>query len=110
MLTFVLVSLAESVNDSTVPTGCVAERINSFNPRSILEHEEMAHVIRTGTTNGTHQTIPHQLQLFLDNMKKQYLSFMDTMQVIISYTVILCISFDSSCLACTAQIQIPLMP
>ena len=82
MLTFFLVSLAESVNDSTVPTGCVAERINSFNPRSILEHEEMAHVIRTGTTNGTHQTIPHQLQLFLDNMKKQYLSFIDTMQVV----------------------------
>jgi len=72
--------LEESVDDSSVPTGCVAERINSFNPRSILEHEEMAYVIRTGTTNGTHQTIPHQLQHFLDNMKKQYLSFIDTMQ------------------------------
>ena len=60
----------------------MAERINSFNPRSILDHEEMAHVIRTGTTNGTHQTIPHQLQHFLENMKKQYLSFIDTMQVI----------------------------
>ena len=43
----------------------------------------MAYVIRTGTTNGTHQTIPHQLQHFLDNMKKQYLSFIDTMQVIV---------------------------
>ena len=68
--------------------GCVAERINSFNPRSILEHEEMAHVIRTGTTNGTHQTIPHQLQHFLDNMKRQYLSFIDTMQVILHCVVI----------------------
>ena len=65
----------------------MAERINSFNPRSILEHEEMAHVIRTGTTNGTHQTIPHQLQHFLDNMKKQYLSFIDTMQVIVPCVV-----------------------
>ena len=42
----------------------MAERINSFNPRSILEHEEMAHVTdsETSSDDGTEFLEPSSVE------------------------------------------------
>ena len=69
---------SESNADETAPTGCVNERLNEFAPSGPLEHEELPLSLRS---NGDGTLIPHQLQVFLETLKKQYLSCMKEMQV-----------------------------
>ena len=58
------------------------ERLSEFAPKGTLEHEELPLSLRS---NGDGTIIPHQLQVFLETIKKQYLTFMKEMQVSIRY-------------------------
>ena len=69
---------SESNADESAPTGCVNERLNEFAPTGTLEHEELPLSLRS---NGDGTLIPHQLQVFLETVKKQYLTFMKQMKV-----------------------------
>jgi len=56
----------------------VNERLNTFAPRTVLEHTELAHSLMQ-ETNGTGQ-ISYQMQVFLESMKKQLLDFTAKME------------------------------
>ncbi len=64
------------MGDSSAPPGCVSERLSKFAPRTVLEHEELAASLRSDGEGGH---IPHQLQVFLESVKRQYLEFTRTM-------------------------------
>ncbi len=72
------IARTDSVGDSSAPPGCAAERLSQFAPRTVLEHEELATSLRSDGEGGH---IPHQLQAFLESVKRQYLEFTKTMKV-----------------------------
>ncbi|TRY75673.1 hypothetical protein TCAL_11608 [Tigriopus californicus] len=68
---------AESNENDDAPLGCVNERLSEIAPQGVIEHEELPQTLRLMPDGSK---IPHQLQLFLETMKTQYLTFMQTMQ------------------------------
>ncbi len=56
----------------------MSERLSEFSPRTVLEHTELASSFKT---DGEGNAVPHQLQVFLEATKRQYLDFMKRMQV-----------------------------
>eukprot|EP00095_Tigriopus_kingsejongensis_P006310 maker-scaffold61_size441589-snap-gene-3.32 protein:Tk06310 transcript:maker-scaffold61_size441589-snap-gene-3.32-mRNA-1 annotation:"histone h3" len=69
--------IEESNDNEDAPLGCVNERLSQFPPKGLIEHVELPQSLRHMPDGGK---IPHQLHLFLETIKNQYLTFMDTMQ------------------------------
>ncbi|XP_059099088.1 histone-lysine N-methyltransferase, H3 lysine-79 specific-like [Tigriopus californicus] len=69
--------IQESNENDDAPLGCVNERLSEIAPQGVIEHEELPQTLRLMPDGSK---IPHQLQLFLETMKTQYLTFMQTMQ------------------------------
>jgi hypothetical protein len=68
---------AASNQDPTAPTGCVNVRLQ-IDHEPELEHEELPVSLNTDDHG---REIPVELKMFLEKIKKQYLSHMDAMQV-----------------------------
>ena len=58
-------------------SGCVNERLNRDHPKELV-HEELKHHLMQGDDG---KPIPFQLQVHLEKIKRQYLSFIRQMQV-----------------------------
>lgn len=69
-------NIDDSNKDVSAPTGCVNERLNKDHPRQLV-HEELTTSLVAGEDG---KPIPFQLQVYLDKVKKQYLSFMRHIQ------------------------------
>ena len=66
------------MDDASAPDGCIAERISTFAPVTVLDHVQLADSL---FSDGAGEHVPFQLQLFLDSIKKQFMDFTKTMQV-----------------------------
>ena len=75
---FIIVFLASN-KDVSAPAGCVNERLNSDHPRELVHEELSASLV----ADDEGKPIPFQLQVHLDKLKRQYLSFIKHMQVCI---------------------------
>ena len=69
--------LDASNKDVSAPQGCVNERLNKDHPKE-LNHEELSQSLMQGDDG---KPIPFQLQVHLDKLKRQYLTFIRQMQV-----------------------------
>lgn len=69
-------SIEASNKDVSAPTGCVNERLNRDHPKELV-HEELKHHLMQGDDG---KPIPFQLQVHLEKIKRQYLSFIRQMQ------------------------------
>ena len=66
-----------SNKDVSAPAGCVNERLNSDHPKELVHEELSASLV----ADDDGKPIPFQLQVHLDKLKRQYLSFIRHMQV-----------------------------